>query len=457
MTLDRRTVLKGLAGGAAAGSFSWPCLVRGDAVASPPRRVIFFLQNHGFCPAHAQPLGIDLVPSAPGDGDAGRVQLDRVLDVPLADHRLPRWIDPLESIKDRVTILQGLNGKHVAPYHGAPYGALGGFKKSPSQPRGETIDCALAAALPAVVPLLAFGWEKLETMRATPIHYASSAWGANVPAPMYCSPLLAFDNLFGVAQAGTARAEFEAQTAVFEFAREDSARLDGRLGATERPKFAPYLESFETIARQRQRLLAMADTLQKNKPSITDQFTKPRFETVWWEAMLEVGLAALIAGVTNVLTLSSGCCTAGGSWLGLGLAHQGHSLGHTSQQEEDDWLKLRRYNMELVLRMVRTLEKVPEGAGSMMDNTVIVYTSCHGESQHSSGDRWPYILVGNFGGTLRTGRYLHYPIFPHAGNRSINALYATLLRGAGAPRERFNLDGPLKEIDQPGPIEELLA
>ena len=55
---------------------------------------------------------------------------------------------------------------HVSPYHGAPYGALGGFKKS-STPAAETIDCALARVLPAVVPLLAFGWESLERMKAS--------------------------------------------------------------------------------------------------------------------------------------------------------------------------------------------------------------------------------------------------------------------------------------------------
>lgn len=42
-------------------------------------------------------------------------------------------------------------------------------------------------------------------------------------------------------------------------------------------------------------------------------------------------------------------------------------------------------------------------------------------------------------------------------NRTINALYCTLLHAAGAPREHFNLDNGLKEIDKPGPLGELLA
>jgi hypothetical protein len=324
-------------------------------------------------------------------------------------------------------------------------------------PLGETIDCALGRALPAVVPLLAFGWESLAKMEASPIHYASSAWAASMPAPMYCNPVLAFDNLFGVAKEGTARDEFEADTALFDFVKDDVERLNRRLHGAERAKFAPYLEGFESTSERRRRLLAMSETLRKNSPRITEQFTKPRFELDWWDACLDVGVSALIAGVTNVLTIASGRCTASGSWIGLGLEHQGHSIGHTKQEEEDDWLKLRRHNMQMLVRVVQALEAVPEAGGTMMDHTLIVYTSCHGETQHSSGDRWPFLLIGDLGGGIRSGRYIHYPLAPHAGSRTINALYCSLLHAAGAPRDSFNLEGRQQGLDKSGPLPELLA
>ena len=77
----------------------------------------------------------------------------------------------------------------------------------------------------------------------------------------------------------------------------------------------------------------MADVLRKNLPQVTEQFTKPRFELDWWESMLRVGLSSLIADVTNVLTISSGRCSASGSWIGLGPDHVEHSIGHTKQEE----------------------------------------------------------------------------------------------------------------------------
>lgn len=449
-SLNRRMMLKGLAasaGGALFSPFTWPQLLAAEGGVLP-KRFVFFLQNHGFSPQHGTPEGVHI----------NEKTLDHVEDLPLAAMQLPKYIDPLAPYKDRLTIIQGLNGRHVLPYHSAPFGALGGFKKSPSTPMGETIDCALSRALPAVVPLLALGWDTLPRMQGNPIHYASSAWGANKAVPMYCDPMLAFKNLFGVAKPGKDRAEFEAETELYDFVRQDAAKMDSRLAGTEREKFHPYLEGHEEAGVRRRKLLAMAKVLEKHAPLITEKFSAPKFETDWWDAGLSVGIGALTSGVTNVLTISSGLCTPGGSWYGIGATTVGHTLGHTSQTVNPDWLKLRRYNMEHLVQVMKALEAVPEGKGTMMDNTLIVYTSCSGESQHSTGNRWPFLLLGNLGGKFRTGRYIHYPIDdPKHGSRTINALYATLLHAAGAPRDRFNLTGSLKDLDRAGPLQELLA
>jgi hypothetical protein len=117
--------------------------------------------------------------------------------------------------------------------------------------------------------------------------------------------------------------------------------------------------------------------------------------------------------------------------------------------------------------LLKKLQETPEGNGTMLDNTVLVFTSDCANTQHCKGTNWPFVLVGDLGGTLKTGQYVSYPmsrggqngkdvdehVITPTDNPAINALYCTLLHAAGAPRDAFNagaagaeLCGPLKEL-----------
>jgi hypothetical protein len=108
----------------------------------------------------------------------------------------------------------------------------------------------------------------------------------------------------------------------------------------------------------------------------------------------------------------------------------------------------------MLVKLMKALESMPEGNGTMMDNTLIVYTSNNADKQHTSGANWPVILLGNCSGHIKTGQYTRLD-----GRRPINALYTTLLHAIGAPRDRFNMDNNLarKYDSKVGPIEELMA
>ena len=90
----------------------------------------------------------------------------------------------------------------------------------------------------------------------------------------------------------------------------------------------------------------------------------------------------------------------------------------------------------------------------MMDHTLIVYTSNNADAQHTSGNNWPVMLLGNFDGAFKTGCFTQMD-----GKRPLNALYATLLRAAGQNVDRFNMSEQLaKKFDSgSGPLKEVLA
>ena len=116
---------------------------------------------------------------------------------------------------------------------------------------------------------------------------------------------------------------------------------------------------------------------------------------------------------------------------------------------------LRRYLAEQVAGLLRKLQTAREGDGTMLDNTVVVFTSDSANRQHTAGENWPFVLIGNLGGRLKTNQWVGYPLRERGGdagpwgsygsappsNPTINALYCTLLHAMGRPRDTFNRAG----------------
>ena len=178
----------------------------------------------------------------------------------------------------------------------------------------------------------------------------------------------------------------------------------------------------------------------------------------------DIGAAALICGLTNVLTISSaaGIRDFDICFTGLGLQKGKHHTGHGGSQNGMSWSEIydmiRRYHFELIAGLVRKLEAMPEGDGTMMDNTVIVYLSDAAEAHHSRCWEWPMVMIGNIAGQLKTGRYVDFPGYGQSGHRTTANLFVTLLQLAGSSRSSFGQADPgLLDFDQHGPIDELLA
>ena len=446
MTITRRSLLRGMTLGA--GSVLLAPILReleahAAGAAAQPKRFVFFLQSQGLQSWAVQPKEIMR---------KHRVGVDQVVARPLAPLTLADDCAPLASLKDRMTIIQGLNGHHVYPYHGGPYGALGGYLKGRS-PTGQTIDCALAEAHPAVFPLLGLGIGKYMNS-----DYCSSAWAANRAAPVMCKPDYAYKVLFGSVMEGNDRADFDSRTSLLDFVKDDVRRVRGELVGAELEKFDAYLGAYENMSRRQLQLREMEATLRKVAPTKDDKYATDR-ETLQLQSHVELAAAALIGGLSRVVTIVSGLCGHYGIFRGftdepIEMHPMGHSEGGSGRAL---YSILRRYHLEQLAVLANKLAAVPEGDGTMLDNTVFVYTSDFGETHHSTGDDWAYVLVGDLGGKLKTGQYIDYPLRGREGNRSINALYCTLLHAAGTPRDHFNLDGVRKTVDTPGPLAELLS
>jgi hypothetical protein len=457
----RRDLLKGVSLGAGALLLS-PILdkIHADAAGSAvkPKRFVFVLEGNGVHWRHIQPKGIgDNYQRNPSGTPIPPGGLD---EQSLAKLDLPKCLEPLESFKDRLTIVQGLSGKVCGGGHSNNFGALGVYP-SKAGVLAETIDVALAKALPGIFPHVGLG---IVGKGDESIVYNVSASGPGKPVPMQTRPDLAYKTLFGSVAKDAGKAAFTADGNVIDFMADDVRRVESRLVGAEREKFQQHVAAYEAMKQRQSRLNDIESSLRAAAPVVSNKYTS-EVETDRLDAQFDLTAAALIGGLTNVALIGSGCGDQffGITFTGLGINLGKHGIGHGGgfDGKTADELSqiIRRFHVEQIARLAKKLDSVKEGDGTMLDNTLIIYLSDSAEQHHSRCDHWPLFLVGNLGGTLKTnGRYLCYPKYGTKGHRTIANFYTTLLHAAGTPRDHFGtMDPMLKDLDQKGPLAELMA
>ena len=424
--------------GAAVGTSLLPRKLLGaSSTGTTPKRIVFFMQNQGFDPATCIPDGMSS-------------------SVSLAGTKLPEPINALEPYKERLHIINGLHGKHTSPSHSAFFGALGGYRGGDGvPPSGPTIDYELSKALPqTLLPHLCIGMDSIENMKTKPTIATLSASGAGQPIFMHSNPNHLYQMLYGGISTGEIRRQHEARSVVMNQIETLAAAKGHSLPSSDQQRYHRYVQGFKDVNVLRERLDSVADHLRKFAPEVDERYTNPEFETDWHDILLDLGVSALRSGVTNTLTIGSGRGEIFGAWKGLGVEKQGHNLGHMDQPDNPIWIKIRQYNSRMLVRIMEALDSVPEGSGTMMDHTLIVYTSNNADKQHTNGANWPVMLLGNLDGAFKSGCFTQLD-----GKRPINALYSTLLQAAGVNCDRFNMTEKLakKFDDRSGPLSELLV
>jgi hypothetical protein len=461
---NRRSLLKGVTLGAGGLLFA-PLLQKIAAAAegnvTTPKRVIFLVFDNGFREIDGTlPEGVPL-------------ESDKLRQIPLKGLKLPLDLEPFAPFQDRLTILHGLRGNSAVD-HGGFFAALTGIPGNKHSALGISIDAAVAQALPAVFPLLGLGVENGPTTA-----YCSSAWGAGKPIAMQCRPEMAYESLFG--SVGATRNDFAIRKNLLDFVSNDLKRLGTEIAGPERELLEAHLEAFESLSNRNGQLSDQYQkgTLNKHAPKLPAKRLESTAELA--AAQCDIAAAALIAGLTNVVTISSGLGGLMRNYTGIpGLQGDGHGAGHGGVWPQFGLSVPFRalsiyhnYLAQQAARMLTKLQETKEGTGTMLDNTLLVFMSDSANQQHSwKNANWPVVLVGNLGGKLKSGQFVSYPVrnqkaggdgagqvfgTAHDTNPHTNALYATLLTAVGKPCDSFNMPSASSEAKSTyAPLPELL-
>lgn len=150
---------------------------------------------------------------------------------------------------------------------------------------------------------------------------------------------------------------------------------------------------------------------------------------------IELLVNSFAADFTRVATLqyTNSVSDAKMRWLDHSEGH--HDLSHEPDSNEKARAKLTRINKwycEQLAYLAQRLSETPEpgGGGSLLDNTLLVWTNELGQGNSHTLDNIPFVLVGN-GLDFRMGRALKYKKLPH------NRLLLSLAHGMGHRLEKF--------------------
>lgn len=434
----------------------------------PPLRFVFCIKSNGLWAEMIQPttlrdrLPFEVAHDAKGrlvNGNNGNL---RKTATPAADLKLPadfqltKEMAPLAPFRDRISILQGINSG-FSTYHMGCYQTLGAFQgrtRNSREALGPTVDSLLARAFPRPINHVCLGHDPKSPSGVA--YVPTSALDRGKPLPFYTKPTRAYKELFGVVDQGAARNEYDVQSGILDFFVDDSKRLKGQVAGPEREQLDRYLDAFESIRKSRQEVEAISDSLRKHAPDPPGKI-EPHSTMKVGAGNADIAIASLLSGLTNVVTLRFDLLGSS-SYEGIGGLHGG--VGHGQVKNV---LKARSeicsFQFQQIARIAKSLQAMPEGDGTMLDNTVFVYTSDNGETHHSGGVNYPVLLLGNLGGRLKRNRYFA------PGNAAkidraksdytrLGDLWATLLAAAGQPFESFGI--PLNGLPH-RPIRSLLA
>lgn len=442
-------------------------MAREAAGEKPPQRFVFCVKTNGLWAEMIQPASMsDRLPFGyETEMKEGKINVikdswegDRTSMFEAANEKhlgkLNETMSPLAPFADRLTILQGLTSgfNMTSGAHKGNYQTLSATQAG-SKVVGPTLDVALANALPAPIPLLCLGHDSKAFSGLSYIPYSASANGK--PNAFYTKPSRAYADLFGVIDGGAAKSQYEVQSSILDLHAKDAKRLRSRIGAPEREQLDRYLGAFDSLRQSREQIEKMSDQLRKHAPEAPGdvEISNPLAINA---ANAEIAVASLISGLTNVVTLCFDQMNST-SYPGAGPLHS--SVGHG---QGGAVLHKRRLitgsHFEQIAAMAGQLESVPEGDGTMLDNTVFVYLADNGRSHHSGETNFPMMLLGNLGGRLQQGIYYAPGNDPadktQKSHVRVGDVWSTLLAASGQNHKGFGI--PKNKVPYQ-PIESLLG
>ena len=374
-----------------------------------------------------------------------------------AGFELSPILQPLEPFRERTLVLSGLDN-----YPATDQGDTGGqhpraapaFMSSahPKQTEGAdveagtTVDQMIAERIcrDSRLPSLEVSVDRNDVVGACDHGYAcaymnSLSWKTpTLPLPAETNPRFVFERLFGAGDDVAARRlRAEEDLSILDGLSREIAALAGRLGGRDRGKLGEYLDSIRDVERRIARAESTnADFAVPERPAgVPETFRE------YAELMLDLQALAFEADVTRVTSFMMARENINRSYNEIGLPEAHHSMSHHGNDPDKmkDFTRLNTYHADTLAYFLERLRSTPDGDGTLLDGTVVLYGSGMSDGNTHNNYDVPVVVVGGPERGLRGDRHLVYPKGTPLANLSLS-----LLAKFGVRVERFgDSTGPL--------------
>ena len=262
--------------------------------------------------------------------------------------------------------------------------------------------------------------------------------------PPETNPRLVFERLFGdidTSLSPEVRARrLRYRRSILDLVSERTSQLSSDLGPSDRRKLDEYLTSIREIERRIERS-------EQDMAHLTPGIDKPTGVPVEYpdyvNLMFDLQLIAFQTDQTRIVTMMMGREGSMRTYPEIGIPDPHHPLTH--HRGNPDWIEkvtqVNSLHVKLFAGFIDKLKSTPDGDGSLLDHSMIVYGSSLSDGNRHAHDDLPIVMFGR-GGRFRMGSHLVYPK-----QTPMTNLFLTLLDRMGVPSERIG--------DSTGQIEHL--
>ena len=364
-----------------------------------------------------------------------------------ANFELTPILQPLAAFKDQMTVVAGLSGP---PSNGGVHASastrfLTGISAARSEydlQAGMSIDQIIAqeAGRHTQLASLELALDSREVSGSCDVGFACAytntiAWRSErTPLPMENNPRVVFERLFGHSGSTSPSvrlARIQRQRSLLDSVSGTVADLGRELGARDRARLDEYLDAVRDVERRIQK----AEEQSAQQLPVVDQ--PPGIPTSYEEharLMFDLQVLAYQSDLTRVSTFMLARELSGRTYPEIGVADAHHPTSHHKDEREliAKIAKINVYHTTLFSHFVDKLRKTPDGDGSLLDHTMLIYGAGMSDSNRHDPNNLPLLLVGGAGGQLKGGRHIKYE-----GNPPMANLLLTLMDKIGMPLDKI--------------------